>query len=167
MLSDLRPFYNLYSEAIHEWRNKRINLQLDVPDCQTKKLGILRALAIRFIHILFARLNAVAKTGSIYPFFQNQWDPIITEIFSEKGLVGCFSLIRQSEQVFEIEVIGILNTESRESTMHEIIKIIQKYVKRLGGSRVIVSTGSNKIAELLKNYDFKLAFVDDVLYYDL
>lgn len=166
-LSDLQTFYSIYTDAIQEWRKKRIEIQLDTPYRRNRKWGILRALAIRLVHILFARLDAVARIGSISPLFQSQWDPIILEVFAENKPVGCCSLLRQSAQVFEIEVVGIFQTERKELTMHRVLKAVKKYVKGLGATRIIVSTGSEEMVNLCKNCGFKLAFLDDVLYFDL
>jgi hypothetical protein len=158
----------LYTDAIQELRKRRIEIQLDAPYRRNRKWGILRALAMRLIHIFFARLDAVARIGSISPFFQDQWDPIILEVFAENKLVGFCSLLRQSAQVFEIEVIGILQTERRSFTMRELLKVVKKYVKGgLGATRIIVSTGSEEMVNLFKNCGFKLAFLDDVLSFDL
>lgn len=164
---DLCTFYGLYTDAVQEWRKKRMEIQLDEPYRRKGKWGILHALAIRLVHILFTRLDTVARIGSIPSLFQNQWNPIILEFFAENKLVGCCSLLRQSTRVFEIEVIGILHTERRELVVRWILDAVKKYVRGLGATRIIVSTGSEEMVNFCKKYGFKLAFLDDVLYFDL
>ncbi len=166
-LGDLPTFYRLYFVDFHERWKRRGQIQLSRLHVSTEKWSIMRALTIRLIHILFARLNAVARTWRISSLFESWWDPIFLEIITEGKLIGCCSLVRQSLGVFKIELFGIAETERGKRSEVEAMVAIKKYVKGMGATRIIVSTSSEEMAILFKKCGFRLAFVDDVLYFDM
>lgn len=166
-IGNLPALYKIYFDALHKKRKRRMQIQLDAPCQSTEKWSILRALSIRLVHILFARLNATVRTGSLSPLLQSQWDPITLEIVVEDELMGSCTLVKQSAHVFEMEVIGVVETKRGERAEREVVNAVKKYMRRLGATRIITRPGSEEMADWLKECGFRLAFIDDVLYFDL
>ena len=158
--------YSIYFDTTREWRKELKKVQLDEP-YQQKEWSFLHVLAIRLLHILYARFNAATRTGSIFTLFQSRWNPIILEVFEEDKLIGCCSLVRNNANVFEIEAIGAMQTEKREVNIREITKAVKEYLRELGATRILISIDLENMADLLRKDGFELAFLDDVLYFDL
>lgn len=165
-LANLVAFYGVYYEVVREKRNKWTQIQLDKP-LTKPKWTLLRALSVHVAHIIFARLQVVARTSSVQALFQSQWDPIIFDVLTEGRRIGFCFLSRQSAAVFQIDVIGIAEPHLRRRVMSELVSELKKHVRILGATRIIVRADTEEMMNLLKKCGFRSAFLDDVLYSDL
>jgi hypothetical protein len=130
----------------------------------TPKLTLQRVLMVHAIHILYARLYAVARTGSVLALFQTRWDPLILEVLAKDHLIGCIFLARQSATVFQIDVIASIEPKQEKWTLCEVFWVLKQYVKKLGIKRIIIRSIEEDIKQALKQCGFESAYYDSVLF---
>lgn len=120
------------------------------------------------LRIALARLNGAAKGGSLLSLVLRDFDPIVLEINADGKLIGCCSLLKRGSKVFELEVIGFDTLDQNTQVGAEIINLLMKYVRTLGGARMLAGLGSLKAMNLLLiQSGFKATYSDDVLFLNL
>jgi hypothetical protein len=124
------------------------------------------AITMHLLHIVYTRLSAVAKSGSISSGFQSSWNPLIFEISINDKLVGGAFLEKGSNDVLELEAV-ILWAQVDDSVLANIILLILKYAKANGFSKIIMKSSDEKLGKLLSQSGFNLEVYNSVLSMEL
>lgn len=157
-----RAYFNALQENEKNWTQIRLESPKEIP-----RLTPWRVLAFHIVRILFARLHAVARTGSIPAIFQNRWNPIILEVFVERKLIGYCFMQRQSAEIFQVNMIAGVRQEQEKCVERDIMFAAKKYLNAIGASQVFVRSSNEEMVSLLQMCDFKSVFQDNILYLDL
>ncbi len=155
--------YTVYFEA---FRNNSLQNIYDVSERKIKTMTVLSTIAVRFIHVLLARLRVALQIGSIIPLFQTRWDPIPLEISANGEIVGCCFLVRLSPKVVELGIIGVLKHKRGLGIGAQAVEAIKEHAKMMDVSRIIAGSGSRRTAGFFKKCGFKPAFSEEALCFD-
>lgn len=165
-LRNFSVLYETFFNVLNKDKSNWTTIQLEQPQ-YTSRVTFQRALLIHILHKLFARLSAVARNGSVSTLFQTQWNPLVLEVLANDTLLGCVFLARQSENVFQINVVASVRSKPEEWEDFDVFVELKKYVKRLGATRLIVRSTDEEMKKALQLTGFEAAFYDNVLYLDI
>ena len=165
-LCNLISLYETFFNSLLEEKKSWVHITLEQSHL-APKLNLQRALTVHFTNIIYARLQAAVRTGSVLALFQSRWNPIILEVIAEDKLIGCVFLTRQSVNIFQINAISSVNPNQEEKIMPAVIVTLKKYVKTLGGTQIIIQTIENTMKQILQQSGFEVSFYDDVLFFDV
>jgi len=140
------------------------NIKLENPKLPVK-LNFQSAFTLHILHTIYAKLSAVARSGSISSAFQSLWNPLVLEVLKGGKVIGCVFLERQSKTVFELESF-VIWSEVEHSIILEVVSGIQEYIKCLGASRIVIKSSDSKLLNVLHSSGFDTAFCDEVLFLD-
>lgn len=157
-----KTYFNFLNEDKKSWERAKLEKPHFAP-----KLNFQRVLMVHVINTLLARFSAVGRTGSILALFQNQWNPLILEVFAEDTLIGCIFLNRQSANVFQIDVISSIKPKQEEWIHCEVFLALKQYIKKLGAKRIIIRSIEENMKQTLQLCGFEPAYYDSVLFIDL
>lgn len=145
---------------------QRQGLQLN--QNKAKKWSRSRTLKTWILRIALARLNGAAKNFSFFSLIRRDFDPILLEVKKDGKPIGCCSLLKRGEKVYEVELICFDAKDQYSQAGQETVNELIQYVKNLGGVRILAGLGS--LADmnlLLLQYGFKSNYSDDVLFFNL
>jgi hypothetical protein len=162
---NLFTLYTAYFEAIGKDKRKWAHIRFETPTIP--KLNFQRVLTVHVLNILLARLQAVAKTGSVLAFFETFWNPIILEVLKEDKLIGCVFLSRESLTVVQINGIAPIKSTQNDWVIFDVIVELKKYITKFGANRIIIRSIEDELKLVLTKSGFEAAFYDNVLYFDI
>ena len=165
-LRNITVLYETYLNALNEENKSWTNILLEQND-HSFKLSFQRALSIHILGMLYSRLSAVSRTGSVLAFFQTRWNPVVLEVLVHGKVIGCIFLLRQSEIVFQLIVFESIPSGRHEWSDSKVLTSLKSYLKGLGIKRIIIKAIEEKTKKRLQTSDFEVAFSDNVLQLDI
>jgi N-acetylglutamate synthase-like GNAT family acetyltransferase len=90
------------------------------------------------------------------------------KIVDDGEIVGFCFLKRFNSRVFEIGLIGVLQSKRGLGIGSQAIDMIKKYVKKMGAIRLLVrASGTKQVAGFFTKCGFKQAFSEEVFFLDI
>jgi hypothetical protein len=160
-LKQLYQGYCLYFNNNAKWSS----IIADTTDPNSLRVSFPAAILMNLLHIIYTRLSAISRSGSISNVFQPYWNPIILEVSTNNMLVGGVFLEKCSSDVLELEAIFFW-TKLKDSLFAEAILNIVNYAKTQGVSKIIMKSPDEEIGRQLCQSGFNLAISNSVMSMD-
>lgn len=166
-LKDLPDVYAIYFEAFKQ-QTMQGNLLFDVPEWRIEKLTLSKTIFIHLFHMLIERLIVASQQGSIFSLFKNNLDLIPFKVVTNDKIVGFFFLKRYNSRVFEVGLIGVLESKRGLGIGSQIMDLIAQRAKKMGACRLIVrASGLKQVKAFFTKCGFKQSFSEDVFFLDV
>ncbi len=90
------------------------------------------------------------------------------KVIADDEIVGFCFLKRFNSRVFEVGLIGVLESKRGLGIGSQTIDLIKQYVKKMGATRLIVrASGITQAAGFFAKCGFKPAFSEEVFFLDV
>jgi GNAT superfamily N-acetyltransferase len=159
--------YSIYFEAFKQTTLHGAIL-FDIPKRRIDRLTLPKTIITHLFHILLERLIVVSRQGRITPLFQGNLDMIPFKVIADDEIVGFCFLKRLNSRVFEVGLIGVLESKRGLGIGSQAIDLIKQYVKKMGANRLIVrASGIKQVAGFFTKCGFKQVFSEEVFFFDI
>src|SRR3990172_10647832 len=161
-LKDLPTVYKIYFETFQQ-SPLQGGVIFDTPARKIGKLSLLRTLLIHFFHIFVERLYVISQTGGIAAFSQSNVDMVPLKIVADREIIGFCFLKRCNPKVFEVGLIGLLESKRQLGIGSQTIELVKQHVRKMGASRLTVrASGIRQVTVFFTKCGFKQAFSEGV-----
>lgn len=159
--------YAIYFEAFEQTTLQGAILS-DTPTRRIGKLSMPRAMLVHLFHIMVERLIVASEQGQITPIFKGNLDMIPFKVIADNEIVGFCFLKKFNSRVFEVGLIGVLESKRGLGIGSQTIDLIKQHVKKMGASRLVVrASGTKQVAGFFTQCGFEQAFSEGVFFWTL
>ena len=119
-----------------------------------------------FFQIALVRLTIVSQTSNLRNLFTKAYDPTLFQIEVDGNIKGSCCLRKSPGDILNIETFALENDVGWD--VHNIVlSRLMKYAKTVNTSRILISTCSKELSQLLHQNGFETLYLDDVLCLEL
>ena len=152
-LAHLKQIYPLYDELVST--NNGLREQINSQTRHSNKWTTFRITRTWFFQIALVRLTIVSQTSNLRNLFTKAYDPTLFQIEVDGNIKGSCCLRKSPGDILRIETFALENDVGWD--VHNIVlSRLMKYAKTVNTSRILISTCSKELSQLLHQMDSRL-----------